>query len=164
MTTRTSILFSLALSFAIQASGAENIDAFVVYGNATFSVSKDSSANKPIHTAYLITSNETNNLYEVKFRGAHCRRGVSLYFTQALESIPAIHNYNLEYSTPLFIRPLGYIFKTPEGHFVEYLSETRDCYGIHISTSLTGSPVLPAIHEIQYLMGEVISDNMAVNN
>jgi hypothetical protein len=164
MTTRSYFLISLALSISVQANGAEYFDAFVVRGNAIFSVSKNSSVEVPILSSYEVTSNETANLYKVSFREAHCRRGVSLYFTQALDSIPAIHGYDLEYSTPLFIRPLGYIFRTQDGYFVEYLSETRNCNGIHVSTMLEGSSLLPALHEIQYLMGEVISDNMAVNN
>ena len=164
MTTRAYVLFSITLSIGVHASGAESEDVFIVHGNSTYTVSKDSSPEDPILSRYLVTSNESKNIYEVNFREAHCRRGVSLYFTQALESIPAIYEYELEYSTPLFMRPLGYIFRKPEGYFVEYLSEISDCYGVYISTSLSGVSLLPAIHEIQHLMSEVISDNMSVNN
>lgn len=95
---------------------------------------------------YKVQSNE-NRVYIVTIRPSHCRRGIHLYYEQALDSIPAIHGYELVFTTPDSFSPRGYIFRTDNGYLLEYMKDFQGCVAKYIKAEIQGEEYLSAIHE-----------------
>ncbi|MEK7258917.1 MAG: hypothetical protein AAB211_03880 [Pseudomonadota bacterium] len=96
---------------------------------------------------YQITIDGTSRVYTVSVSNNMSRQGVRGYYSQALDSIPLIHHYELIFTTSLGPAPSGFIFKKPEGYLVEYMKDLKGGLGVFIKTETDGEDYLTAVHE-----------------
>lgn len=96
---------------------------------------------------YQITIDGSPRVYTVSVSNDMSRQGTRLYYSQALESIPLIHHYELIFTTSLSPGPSGFIFKKPEGYLVEYMKDLEGGLGVFIRTEIDGEDYLSAVHE-----------------
>lgn len=95
---------------------------------------------------YRVTVKESGNTYRIRVNDTS-RRGVFNYFSQALQSIPLIHDYELIYQTPVTLGQIGFVFKTDKGFQVEYMKDLEAYRGIYLSTEIESQDYLTVIHE-----------------
>lgn len=93
---------------------------------------------------YSVFSSRSQITYTVGAASSSSRQGVRLYHQQALASIPLIHNYELIFESE---RPLGFIFKKPDGYLIEYMRDVGQSTGVYISVEIQGDEYLHAVHE-----------------